>query len=55
MTGDTDTIKAALDEQGLNDIKVGMSVLNLANPFFVALAAGAQDEADALGCRTCHQ
>ncbi len=49
MTGDTDTIKAALDEQGLSDIKVGMSVLNLANPFFVALAAGAQDEADALG------
>jgi ribose transport system substrate-binding protein len=26
-----------------------MSVLNLANPFFVALAAGAQEEADALG------
>ncbi len=49
LTGDTDTIKAALDEQGLSDIKVGMSVLNLANPFFVALAAGATDQADALG------
>jgi ribose transport system substrate-binding protein len=31
------------------DIKIGMSVLNLANPFFVALADGAQEEADALG------
>lgn len=31
------------------DIKLGMSVLNLANPFFVALAAGAQEEADKLG------
>jgi len=31
------------------DIKIGMSVLNLANPFFVALAEGAQEEADALG------
>ncbi len=31
------------------DIKIGMSVLNLANPFFVALAAGAQAEADSLG------
>ena len=49
LTGDTDTIKAALDEQGLSDIKVGMSVLNLANPFFVALAAGATDQAEALG------
>lgn len=34
---------------GQEDIKIGMSVLNLANPFFVALAAGAQEEADKLG------
>ena len=31
------------------EIKIGMSVLNLANPFFVALADGAQEEADKLG------
>ena len=31
------------------DIKIGMSVLNLANPFFVAMADGAQEEADKLG------
>jgi ribose transport system substrate-binding protein len=39
----------ALAEMDLSDIKIGMSVLNLANPFFVALADGAQEEADKLG------
>ncbi len=44
--------EAAAEEaapQSNEDIKIGMSVLNLANPFFVALADGAQEEADKLG------
>ncbi len=33
----------------LKGVKIGMSTLNLANPFFVALTAGAKEEADKLG------
>lgn len=32
-----------------DDIKIGISTLNIANPFFVELVAGAQAEADKLG------
>ncbi len=34
-----------------DDIKIGMSTLNIANPFFVELVAGAQSEADKLGVK----
>ncbi len=41
--------QTALVDMDLSGIKIGMSVLNLANPFFVQLSAGAQEEADRLG------
>lgn len=37
------------EDEADEDIRIGMSVLNLANPFFVALAEGAEEEAEALG------
>ena len=51
MGGDDEAVTEEDPLAGMDfaDVKIGMSVLNLANPFFVQLVAGAQAEADKYG------